>query len=106
MAGCVLRVSGKAFAADAFLAGSSLVACKVWHEGEPGPLRRPASATSGFNVLVSDSDDLPEQVLEAIAFLRHHRADLARLATATAVDGVMDFGVPQREVAAQFDRFP
>src|SRR4051794_34284475 len=100
MAGCVLRVSGKAFAADAYLAGSRLVTCKVWGAGEQLRSGRPVSVTSGFNVVVSDADDLPGQVSEAVTFLRRHRGDLVRLAATAGVDElVLDFSVLQRDVA-------
>lgn len=106
MAGCVLRISGKAFAAEEYLAGSSLAACKVWRKGEQLRPNGPASATSGFNVVVSDADDLPTQVSDAVAFLRHYHVELVRLAVAAVDDRVLDFGIPQRDVAAQFERFP
>ena len=107
VAGCVLRVSGKAFAADEYLAGSILVTCKVWRAGEPLRSNRPASVTSGFDVVVSDADDLPTQVSEAVLFLHRHHGDLVRLTATAGVDElVLDFGVPQRDAAVQFDRFP
>ena len=106
MAGCVLRVSGKAFAPEAFLAPSGLVACKVWHKGERVRNDRIAT-TSGCNIVVSDADDLLTQVREALAFLHRHQGDFARLANTSEVDAlVLDFGVAQRDAAAQFDRFP
>jgi hypothetical protein len=107
MPGCVLRVSGEKFNADAFLHGSSFTPCKVWHRGDPRPGNRPPQTTSGFNVAVSDAEDLPTEVSDAIAFLNRFRADMAALkAQTTATDLVLDFGVPGRDVAAQFDRFP
>jgi hypothetical protein len=107
MAGCVLRVSGTAFLVDAFLADSSLVARKVWHSGQRLQNGRPAATTSGFNAVVSDAGDLPTQVSETISFLQRHRVDLLRLCGIAEVDDlVLDFGIPQRNVAAQFEWIP
>jgi hypothetical protein len=107
MAGCVLRIFGTAFQVDAFLAGSTLAACKVWHCGDRALPRRPAAPNSGFNAAVSEADDLPTQVSEALLFLRRHRVDLIRLSTLAKVDElVLDFGTSKRESAAQFERIP
>jgi hypothetical protein len=47
------------------------------------------------------------QVTDAIKFLARHRSALRRLRGATGVeDMTLDFGVADRDVAAQFDYFP
>lgn len=107
MAGCVLRAYGQHLEVDAFLAASTLAPCKVWHVGDRMGKTRPPSADCGFNLVTSDADDLPTQVIETLDFLRHHRAELGRLATMQGLDGlVLDFGIPGRDVAAQYDHFP
>jgi hypothetical protein len=107
MPGCVLRASGANFAVDAFLARSSIVACKIWRSGEPSLVGRQSTTTSGFNAVVSEAADLVTQVSEALAFLREHRGELLRLSAATRTENLhLDFGIPQRNVAAQFERLP
>lgn len=107
MAGCVLRVSGRAFQVDAFLAASSLAACKVWHLGERRFGSRPATLDCGFNSVVSEAGDLRTQVSDALLFLQRHHADLLRLSAVSEVeDLVLDFGISLRDVAGQFERIP
>ena len=107
MPGCMLRASGTGFAVDAFLARSTIVACTTWRSGEPFLVGCQSTTTSGFNAVVSDAADLATQVSEAIAFLRQHRGDLLRLSADTGIEYLqLDFGIPQRNVAAQFERLP
>ena len=107
MAGCVLRLCGTTFRINEFLLGSVLVPCKVWHVGDQTRPGRPASTSAGFNVTVSEADDLPSQVADAIEFLRRNHADLLRLSNMPSVDAlVLDFGIPRRDVVGQFDEFP
>jgi len=106
MPGCVLHVNGHDFLVDEFLAGSSLRPYSVSHKGEVG-LRGVYSA-SGFKVDVSNvSGDLAGQVVDAIAFLRSHQGELARLAAYPGVDDRrLDFGYDRRDVAVQCDYLP
>ena len=98
---------GTAFDVDGFLAASTLAPCKVWHPGARVRAGRPAITTAGFNVTVSEADDLPAQVADAVAFLGHHHADLRRLSDRPDVGGlVLDFGVPRRDAPGQFDALP
>jgi len=59
-----------------------------------------------FDVSTANFDDFMRQVSDAIGFLRSNGADLTLLMSATDANGVLDFAVEQREVAAQFDAFP
>jgi hypothetical protein len=107
MAGCALRAYGKAFPVDDFLAQSSFTACAVWHLGEKRFKPSKASENSGFNVVISEADELPDQVSDAIEFLNNYRAELVQLQQTTGLDGlVLDFGISRRDALAQFDRFP
>jgi hypothetical protein len=107
MPGCVLRVGGKAFDVDSFLASSTFEPCKVWHLGESKRPSRPAAADSGFNLVVSDAGPLDAQVREVIEFLGRNREELRRLNEFPGVEEpILDFGILHREVAGQFDRLP
>jgi hypothetical protein len=111
---CVLRVEGKTFDVDAFLADSSLEPYDVFHAGEPRKLRpeRGENKDSGFKVDVSDAswEGLRAQVSDAIAFLDQHRHELERLRAAPGVEDVrLDFAIYLRmndSVWAQYDYFP
>ena len=109
MPGCVLRASGRGFAVDDFLAGSSLKPCAVWRLGEARGKDLPAADSSGFNLLVSDApgSDLAAQIQDTISFLETYREELARLVQAPGVESAaLDFGIKRRDVAVQCDSFP
>lgn len=107
MAGCVLRVEGSSFDVDRFMAGSKLSPCKIWHVGEKAGKTRPASVTAGIHVVTSNADDLPTQIEQTLEFLRRRRDELLRLRDEKGVDDLLlDFSVLDRDVAAQYDRFP
>jgi len=57
-----------------------------------------------FDVSVADFDDLAGQIADAIAFLKRHKAEVDELMALPSSDGVLDFGVARRHVAAQFGR--
>ncbi len=107
MPGCVLRVSGKDFAVDAFLVGSTLQPYRIHHCGE---MRRRAGAFlhSGLSVDISEADgQLAEQVSDAIRFLTQHESELHRLRNFPGVTDLrLDFGYYYRDVAAQYDYLP
>ncbi len=108
MPGCVLRVSGRDFAVDEFLARSPLTPCKVWRAGEPRFGHRPPHVDFGFNVVVSDApgDDFPAQVEDAISFLAVHHDELTRLMASAGVEAELDFGIERGDVAVQSDILP
>jgi hypothetical protein len=107
---CVLRIDGANFDVEGFLASSDLAPDVVHRRGE----RRSANSiheTSGFTVLVSSADgnQFQQQVQGAIAFLRNHHPELARLRSCPGVESVtLDFGsdFPYRTAAGRFYRFP
>ncbi|MBK6688540.1 MAG: hypothetical protein IPG45_28970 [Deltaproteobacteria bacterium] len=112
----VLRVSGRDFEVDAYLAQSRLVPYRVFYADEPrpGPRRDPsAPARSGFVVTVSRAElhDLPGQVGDACTFLEEYGDVLAALGTWPGVEDLrLDFGVALRsgpgDSGTQFDYFP
>ncbi len=107
MAGCVLRAHGTGFAVDDFLAQSSLTPCAVWHLGEKRFKRGQACEDSGFNVLISEAEVLPDQTNDAIKFLNDFSVELCQLQKSPGIEHlVLDFGICRRDVMAQIDRFP
>src|SRR2546428_7986516 len=110
---CVLRVSGKKFAATAFAKRTELPVIKVYVRGEPKlPRTRPDGEkhrTSGVNIEVSRADftNLRLQIRHAQLFLERHKRELIRLMRSPGVeDMTLDFAVTDRAVPAQFDYLP
>lgn len=105
----MLRATGATFDVDSFLKKSRFRPAVTYRKGQR---RRPASrgsqVSSGFNLVVSDSDDpLETQVEYALTFLRDNREELIRLARFGGVESlVLDFACPQSEVATRSARFP
>jgi|SRR6267142_1665995 len=108
MPGCVFHVRGEDFAVDEFLTTSSLKPYQVWHKGDVLNRKGEECDGSGFSMDVSDVDaELSGQTADAIAFLRRHETELARLAQfARATDRRLDFGYDRRTVAVQCDYLP
>ena len=113
---CVLRVSGKQFDADRYLALSGLEAIKVFRRGEPRFASNPEGKLndlSGFNVEVSDAswEGVSEQVEDAVAFLKENRDAIRMLRSAPGVEDMsLDFPVDLRidrvNIVSQLDYFP
>ncbi|RYG67881.1 DUF4279 domain-containing protein, partial [bacterium] len=105
---CMLRVSGENFDVDTFLAQSQLEPNNVWHKGEPR-YKNQIRLHSGFSVIASnaDMDDPQQQVEEVIVFLKTNQNELAKLRDFPNVEEpILDFGIRDRDVAVQSDRFP
>src|SRR5260370_18525953 len=86
MPGCVLRATGAKFDVDAFLSESPFRPATAYRKGQR---RRPASrgtqTASGFNVVVTDTDDPPEKQIEyARTFLRDQQCEILRPAPSRA----------------------
>ena len=107
MPGCVLRVSGAAFDADKFLEESDFKPSVVYRKGQR---RRPASrgvqTASGFNVVISDSEEPDEQVKAATTFLKRHRPDLLKLTKARGINVMVDFSCAQKEFLTRRAHLP
>lgn len=110
---CVLRVRGIDFLVDAFLPRSSLRPVAVFRKGQPRyPTVKPEGPkldASGFHVVVSEADFpmLQAQIADAAEFLERNRVELLHLMAFPGIDRVsLDFGIEEREVAAQSERFP
>src|SRR5947209_15235081 len=94
---CVLRVTGRKFDPEKYLASSKLAPYSVFRAGEPRFASNPKGKiheVSGFKVDVSRRpwDSLADQVLNAIAFLKRHKQPLARLRSIPEVEDVrLDF---------------
>jgi hypothetical protein len=105
---CVLRARGTSFDVEKFLASSTLKPLTVWRAGNSQSPRSTPQSTSGFHVAASDADfDNPkQQIADTIQFVRANGAELRRLAKFPGVEGVeFDFGIADRDVPAQSDRF-
>ena len=62
--------------------------------------------TSGFNVVISDSEEPDEQVKSAVAFLKRHRQDLLRLMKCRGIHVAIDFACAQKEYFARSAHLP
>jgi hypothetical protein len=106
---CVLRAIGPSFAVDQFLAASSLQPITAFHRGEKQSSKSQPMTVSGFHADVSAADfsDLQKQIADAVQFVERNQSELARLVSFPGVEDVsMDFGIEERDVAAQSERFP
>jgi hypothetical protein len=110
---CVLRAGGASFAVDEFLAGSGLKPNAIFRRGEPrfraSQPDGPKLSESGFNLIASEAEfsHLQLQITDAIHFLEQNQTELARLVAFPGVEAVcLDFGIEERNIAAQSERFP
>jgi hypothetical protein len=66
-------------------------------------------SASGFHTDLSAADfsNLQSQIADAVQFVGQNRGELARLVGFPGVEDVsVDFGIEERDVAAQSERFP
>lgn|SRR5690348_6818028 len=110
---CVLRAGGVDFAVDTFLSTSTLRPVAVFRKGQPQyPTVKPVGPrleVSGLHIVVSEADFsmLQAQVADAIEFLEQNRTELSHLKAFPGIEEMtLDFGIEEREVAAQRERFP
>jgi hypothetical protein len=107
---CVLRARGTDFAVDNFLVGSTLEPGAVFRRGQPRSSRGSAILNaSGFHAIASEADfsNLQVQIADAVRFLEQNHSELERLVGFPGVEVVsLDFGIEERDVAAQSERFP
>jgi len=110
---CVLRVRGVEFAVDTFLSNSTLKPVAVFRKGHPQyPEVKPEGPkldASGLHIVVSEADFsmLQAQIADAVEFLERNRTELSHLKAFPGIDKIsLDFGIEEREVAAQSERFP
>lgn len=106
---CVLRAWGSTFAVDEFLAESSFRPITVFHRGQKQSSKSRTMTASGFHADVSPADfsDLQGQIADAVQFVERNQDELARLVGFPGVENVsVDFGIEERDVAAQSERFP
>jgi hypothetical protein len=110
---CVLWARGVSFAVDEFLSQSTLRPIVIARRGQP---QYPEVSTtgaipndSGFHAVASEADfsEVEVQIREAISFLEQNKSELARLIAFPGVERVsLDFGIEEREIAAQRECFP
>ena len=103
---CVLRATGNDFQVSEYLRNSSFEPVNVFTVGE----RKSASSvwdTSGVTVSVGDGKTFPEQVAEAIAFIRNNSSELLSLKAFAGVEVFeLDFGIFGKEGYWQSYIFP
>jgi hypothetical protein len=105
---CVLRVRGASFKVDEFLANSTLRPLVVVRRGHAQYPNGPVPDASGFHVAVSDANfsQLQVQIEDAIRFIERNQNELARLAASPGIEKLsLDFGIEERSMAAQTERF-
>lgn len=108
--GCVLHVTGANLAPSLVLVGTQLHPYAQYHSGDlqtVGPKKGQPWEHGGFKLLVSDADDLKQQIHDANDFLRRNFDALQIvMSTKTVEDARLDFGYFHRPVVAQFDYLP
>jgi len=104
---CIFHASGPNFDVDSFLRTSSLVPDRVLHKGEPRG-KKSIHEQSGFTMVASNAEmvDPAQQVLDAIEFLKANQVELEKLRHVQGVTMCLDFGIADRDVVVQCDRFP
>ncbi len=60
--------------------------------------------TGYFDVSAAGFDRLPQQIEDAVAFLRRYKADVDALMALPSASGCLDFGVENREIPVPFGR--
>jgi len=110
---CVLRARGASFAVEEFLTASTLKPIMVVRRGQPqwpnSPPGSPIPNESGFHTIASEADfsNLQGQITDAVHYLEQNRNELERLVAFPGVERVsLDFGIEERDIAAQSERFP
>jgi hypothetical protein len=110
---CVLRARGSDFAVDDFLSTSTLKPIVIARRGQPQyPNISTTSAIpndSGLHIVASEADfsEVNVQIADSIYFLEQNSSELARLIAFPGVERVsLDFGIEERETAAQRECFP
>lgn len=108
MPGCVLRASGAGFDVDAFLKASPFKPDIVYRKGQRRrPASRGAQTSSGFNVIISDSDEPKEQIRRAQRFLKENRGEMLRLMRTRGIENVIvEISCPQEEFLARTAHLP
>ncbi len=102
---CVLRATGSTFAVDEFLAKSSLQPITVFHQGQKQSSKSRPMNASGFHA--GGFSNLQGQIADAVQFVEQNQDELSRLVRFPGVENVsVDFGIEERNVAAQSERFP
>jgi hypothetical protein len=108
--GCVLHVTGANLAPSLVLDGTGLQPYAQYRSGDLQTVGRKKGEPweyGGFKLLVSDADDLKQQIRDASDFLRNNFNSLRiALSAETVEDARLDFGYFHRPVVAQFDYLP
>ena len=97
---CTLRVSGKQFNVDRFLATSDFQPSAIWRRGQKRWLSsNGVSDVSGFNLGVSNAswNNLQKQIKETLRFLKKYKNEVMRLRQYPGVESLeLDFPINNR----------
>ena len=111
----ILRISGKNLDAKACAQSTTLPVVKVYQRGQPvypaSKLLKKRNHMSGLNIRLTPPDGLDSKlytlVRRARTMIKRHRAELRRLRKFPGVQyACLDFGVPELNVAGQFEHVP
>jgi hypothetical protein len=94
---CILRIAGESTAIESFLKTTQLRPYKMWNVGDERVSGNPnlgMHQDSGFNISVSDHDELLQAIQDAVLFLEAWTSELQRLSQTNGIEEpVLDFGL-------------
>ncbi len=104
---CIFRVGGSDFDVDAFLNDFALSPDRVFRKGERRG-EKSIHEQAGFTIAASNAEmeEPAQQVRDAIEFLKANQVELEKLRHVPGVTMCLDFGIADRDVVVQCDRFP
>jgi len=108
---CILRITGESTAIESFLKTTKMRPYKIWNVGDERVTGSPylgKHQDSGFNITVSDHDDLSQAIHDAVLFLEAWNSELHRLSQTNGIEEpVLDFGLfCGQNFVAHCDRLP
>ena len=108
----MFRISGENLDIETLLASISIPVTMSFKKGEPRFRKKPdgkknEASGAAFDVSTADFNDFEQQKRDAIAFLKTRELMIRKVMNWPGVQtGELDFGIWQRDVMVQCDRFP
>jgi hypothetical protein len=108
---CVFVASGLSFDVDQYLKASPFKAMTVFRKGDIPPKNNPERKSrpdSGFVVLISGDQELGlnPQLIEAMAFLKRHEAEVEAMRQVGVDNILLDLGVQVSDKVQQAEYLP